>query len=62
MKSSKTKSSPVIKIKYLLLLCILAGSTFSACNKFLDTKPQDFVTPENYYNTEADLDRALNGV
>lgn len=62
MKSSNTKSSPVIKIKYLLLLCILAGSTFSACNKFLDTKPQDFVTPENYYNTEADLDRALNGV
>lgn len=48
--------------KYILLICILAGCTFSACNKFLDTSPEDFVTPENYYNTEADLDRALNGV
>jgi hypothetical protein len=48
--------------KYMLLLCILAGSTFSGCSKFLDTKPEDFVTPENYYKTEADLDRALNGV
>jgi hypothetical protein len=48
--------------KYILLLCILAGSTFSGCSKFLDTKPEDFVTPENYYKTEADLDRALNGV
>ncbi|MGF6928702.1 hypothetical protein QFZ48_004202 [Chitinophaga sp. W2I13] len=62
MKSNNIRLSPVRKITKLFLLCILAGSTFSACNKFLDTKPEDFVTPENYFNTEADLERALNGV
>ncbi|MBS0030392.1 RagB/SusD family nutrient uptake outer membrane protein [Chitinophaga sp. 22321] len=55
------KSGTINIKKYLLLLCLI-GSSFSACNKFLDTRPEDFVTPENYYNTEADLDRALNGV
>lgn len=34
----------------------------SACNKFLDVKPTDFVSPVNYYNTERDLDQALAGV
>lgn len=58
----------VVKMKidniktYIVMCCVLAGSLFSACNKFLDTRPEDFVTPENYFNTEADLDRALNGV
>ncbi|WP_343304023.1 RagB/SusD family nutrient uptake outer membrane protein [Chitinophaga niabensis] len=49
-------------MKRILILFVLAGSMLSACNKFLETKPEDFVTPDNYYNTEADLDRALNGV
>jgi hypothetical protein len=56
------KSGKIDIKKYILLLCLLCVSTFSACNKFLDTQPEDFVTPENYYNTEADLERALNGV
>lgn len=47
-------------ITYIILICMLTGA-FSACNKFLDTAPEDFVTPENYFNTEADLERALNG-
>lgn len=49
-------------MKRIIILLVLAGSMLSACNKFLETKPQDFVTPDDYYNTEADLDRALNGV
>lgn len=60
LKAVKMKSG-IIKT-YIVISCVLAGSLFSACNKFLDTKPEDFVTPENYFNTEADLDRALNGV
>ncbi|WP_220392969.1 RagB/SusD family nutrient uptake outer membrane protein [Chitinophaga lutea] len=49
-------------MKRILICLLLAASTMSACNKFLETEPEDFVTPENYYNTEADLRRALNGV
>jgi hypothetical protein len=47
--------------KYIYLLLIIS-STFLSCQKFLDTKPQDFVSPETYFNTEQDLQRALNGV
>lgn len=43
---------------YFLLLIIIS---FTSCEKFLDTKPQDFVSPETYFNTEQDLQRALNG-
>jgi hypothetical protein len=35
---------------------------FSSCNKFLDTKPTDSITPDNYYKTQSDLDRALAAV
>ncbi|MCW3466108.1 RagB/SusD family nutrient uptake outer membrane protein [Chitinophaga nivalis] len=48
--------------KYIISLIILTGCILPGCNKFLDTKPEDFVTPEFYYNTEADLERSLNGV
>lgn len=44
-------------ILLLLLLPILGGS----CTKLLDKEP-DFVTPDNYYNTEDELLKALNGV
>lgn len=36
--------------------------TVCSCKKFLDTKPEDFVSPEYYYTTEAQLNTALNGV
>lgn len=49
-------------MKRLINICLLAGCLLSSCNKFLETEPEDFVSPENYYNTEADLNRALNGV
>lgn len=41
-----------------LLAIVLLGS----CNKFLDTKPKDSITPDNYYKTEEDLNRALAAV
>lgn len=41
-----------------VIFCLLA----TGCNSFLDTKPSDFYTPEEYYNTEAQLNTALTGV
>lgn len=43
---------------YCLLIIITIGSL--SCRKFLDTKPTDFYTPDNYYNTAAQLQQALN--
>jgi SusD family. len=39
------------------MLILLGG-----CNKFLDTRSTDSITPENYYKTQTDLDRALAAV
>lgn len=33
-----------------------------SCNKILNTQPQDFSTPEQYYNSESQLNDALAGV
>ncbi|MBZ4189292.1 RagB/SusD family nutrient uptake outer membrane protein [Niabella beijingensis] len=44
---------------YIFLVIAL---TATACNKILDTTPQDFISPVNYYNTESDLESALAGV
>ncbi len=50
---------------YSFLFLLLAGfglvSGGSSCKKFLDTKPSDYYTPVNYYNTQAELQQALNG-
>ncbi|WP_256009144.1 RagB/SusD family nutrient uptake outer membrane protein [Desertivirga xinjiangensis] len=40
----------------------LACFFLSACEKFLESKPKDFLSPENYYNTEEQINFALNGV
>ena len=45
-------------LSYILL--ILLVSTVS-CKKFLETKPQDQLSPGNYYQTEAQLQTALAG-
>lgn len=42
-----------------MLFCITG---ITSCKKFLDTKPADFINPKDYYNTEAQLNTALNGV
>jgi starch-binding outer membrane protein, SusD/RagB family len=49
-------------MKKILAVLLLVIVTTSSCKKFLDTKPNDFVSPINYYNTEQDLDQALAGV
>ncbi|QEC56323.1 RagB/SusD family nutrient uptake outer membrane protein [Flavisolibacter ginsenosidimutans] len=47
--------------KIALFLLILSG-IITSCKKFLDTKPTDFIVPEQYYNTEQQLNEALAGV
>lgn len=50
-----------MKKTIFLLLTIIAVSQIS-CNKYLDTVPQDFIAPQTYYTTEAQLTAALMGV
>ena len=47
------------RASYCLLLLIII---VSGCDKFLDTKPTDSLTPATYYNTEDQLNRGLIGV
>lgn len=44
-----------IYILFVMMFC-------SSCEKFLDTKPTDFSTPEDFYSTETGLNQALAGV
>ncbi|HMT73947.1 MAG TPA: RagB/SusD family nutrient uptake outer membrane protein [Chitinophagaceae bacterium] len=46
------------RLLYLLPVLLVLVS----CKKFLDTKPADFLSPVNYYSTEAELNTALIGV
>ena len=48
-------------IKYSAVFLILLVSLIS-CEDFLDTKPSDFLSPDTYYETEQELESALNGV
>ena len=48
------------RIAYFLLMVFSTG--LCSCEKFLDTTPTDFITPDNYYTTEAQMQTALNGV
>lgn len=47
----------LVRSSLVALLVIFAG-----CKKFLDTKPTDFLTTEEYYNTEDNLLKVLAGV
>ncbi len=52
-------------MKKILLFVSIFGTLFTgvtSCNKFLETRPDDFLSPANYYETEAQLKIALNGV
>ncbi|MVT12008.1 RagB/SusD family nutrient uptake outer membrane protein [Chitinophaga tropicalis] len=49
-------------MKRICILACIAIAGLSSCKKFLDTKPTDFYTTENYYKTETQLQQALNGV
>lgn len=48
------------KITISALILILISAT--SCKKFLETKPTDFAVPEQFYNTEQQLNEALAGV
>ncbi len=45
---------------YLLALVFVMG--ISSCQKYLETKPTDFLNPESYYETEAQLQSARASV
>lgn len=50
-------------MKYKIIIALIAIVSVSiSCKKVLDTKPTNFVSPENYYQTPEDLQNALNGV
>src|SRR5690606_5649513 len=48
------------KLKIVSLSLIFM--VFYSCDKFFETTPDDFLSPVNYFNTEAHLDYALSGV
>ncbi|WP_345950000.1 RagB/SusD family nutrient uptake outer membrane protein [Mucilaginibacter sp. PAMB04274] len=48
--------------RIFLLLLVLAIMALSSCKKLLEKEPSDFVQPQNYFNSEADLNLALAGV
>jgi hypothetical protein len=47
---------------WYLIIMMLAVITLASCKKFLDTSPSDFLSPKNYYETEAQLNTGLTGV
>ncbi len=51
-----------MKTKHIYAILLVLITTFSSCSDFLETTPTDFISPENYYNTEADGDNAIAGV
>lgn len=49
-----------MKKKYIVSILLI--SMLCGCKKYLDLKPTDFLSPENYFNTEAEANTALVGV
>ena len=50
-----------LKLKYFFLIVSIV-LIFGSCTKFLETTPSSFISPTDFYNTQADLNTALNGV
>ena len=48
-------------MKRLRYMFCVAAMLFSSCS-FLDTYPEDFLTPDDCYETEEELESALLGV
>src|SRR5690606_3126495 len=44
------------------ICCLIIMFTLVSCEKFLDTQPSDFVSPDEYYTSEEQLTFALAGV
>jgi len=50
-----------MKIKYFIIATLFLMS-LGSCKKYLETTPTDFLNPDNYYQTEAQLQFARAGV
>ena len=48
-------------MKNIIKLFVLASFCFASCEKNIDLYPQSNITTENFYNTTADIQIALNG-
>ncbi len=48
--------------KLLTTLSMIMVIIFSSCEKFLDTKPEDFLSSVNYFQTEKHLEYSITGV
>lgn len=48
-------------MKNIIKLMVLASIFFASCEKNIDLYPQSNITTENFYNTSADIQIALNG-
>lgn len=49
-------------MKNILFVIIISLFCFSSCDSFLTVEPRDFLAPDQYYNTEVELQTALTGV
>ncbi|GGH20197.1 starch-binding protein [Sphingobacterium alkalisoli] len=47
---------------YLPIFALISFLTLGSCDRFLDSVPKDFLSPENYYENEEQINFALNGV
>jgi len=50
------------RYKIVLFAALLLAASFSSCRKFLEEKPKNLVTIENYYQTQADAIAAVNSI
>lgn len=48
--------------KTLLYIVVVGMISMTSCNKFLNVVPEDFVSPENYFETEDEANFALSGI
>lgn len=51
-----------MKRRIIIISLVFVLINIVSCEKFLDTKPGDFVVPDQYYNTGQQLNEALAGV
>ena len=49
-----------MKLRYLLILCPIFG--FLGCDDFLDETPEDFQTPQSFFQNEQQLDEAVSAI
>jgi len=55
-----SRISSMKRIKSLLVICVILIT--SSCQGFLETEPEDFLSPEYYYSNEDQINTALVGI